>query len=294
VQINIIHNSDCIKGMESIESGSIDAIVTDPPYGIDFQCCHRSKEDRFTKIANDKKPFVEWLPEAFRVLKNTGAMYCFCRWDVRQAFMDTIEDSGFQIQDEVIWDRVIHGMGDLERKHGPRHDTIIFATKGNFKFPGKRPHSVITEPDFIELAKEFNLINESIQNGKIDASMVSVFTSNIAKLRDKKADKHYDSHGIPISGFDTEFASVLRESRVQGLKLNHPNEKPVRLIQRLICNLTNENDIVLDPFMGSGTTARAAQLTNRNFIGFELDSNYVQHGTTTTNEIANPDQLGLF
>lgn len=62
---------------------------------------------------------------------------------------------------------------------------------------------------------------------------------------------------------------------IKGTKL-HPSEKPVELMEHLIRNSTNENEIVLDPFMGSGTTAIAAINTNRNFIGFELDKQYYE------------------
>lgn len=59
-----------------------------------------------------------------------------------------------------------------------------------------------------------------------------------------------------------------------GFKRYHPTQKPVKLIEYLLSIHSNDGDIVLDPFMGSGTTAIAAMNTNRNFIGFELDKNY--------------------
>lgn len=57
-------------------------------------------------------------------------------------------------------------------------------------------------------------------------------------------------------------------------KMQHPTQKPTELIERLIKKFSDEGDIVLDPFLGSGTTAMACINTNRNYIGFELDENY--------------------
>lgn len=67
---------------------------------------------------------------------------------------------------------------------------------------------------------------------------------------------------------------IIASNRISGNKLIHPNEKPVDLLVELIKYTTNENDTVLDCFMGSGSTGIACANTNRNFIGIELDENY--------------------
>lgn len=155
----IIHG-DCLDAMPTIASNSVDAIVTDPPYGIDYQSewkrdvnGRRNNEKLFTpKIANDKNVFTEWLPEAFRITKDGGSILCFCRWDVQEIFRLAIESSGFKIKSQVIWDKVSHGMGDLVSSFGPQHEVIWFAIKGKFKFPGGRPKSIIRCPRVPPLA----------------------------------------------------------------------------------------------------------------------------------------------
>jgi len=67
---------------------------------------------------------------------------------------------------------------------------------------------------------------------------------------------------------------IIEEKRVSPNVLEHPNQKPVQLIETLIKQCTHEGDTILDPFMGSGTTGVAAIKNNRNFIGIELDENY--------------------
>lgn len=137
-------NGDCIVEMRHLETGSADSVVTDPPYGIDYQSARRiDKSTRLAKIANDGQPYVWFLPEAFRVLRDGGCLVCFCRWDVQEAFRQAIEWAGFEVKSQVIWDRGAHGMGDLNASFSPQHDVIWFATKGKFAFPGKRPSSIV-------------------------------------------------------------------------------------------------------------------------------------------------------
>ena len=135
---------DCLDVLRTIPAGSVDAVVTDPPYGMAYQSAWRTdKAERFDQIANDDAPFVWWLPEAMRVLKDGGSLACFCRWDSAEAFRQAIGWAGFTIGGQVVWDRMVHGMGDLTGAVAPMHDTIWFARKGRFEWPGSRLKSVL-------------------------------------------------------------------------------------------------------------------------------------------------------
>lgn len=138
----MVINGDCVTVMREIASNSIDVIITDPPYGIDFQSSRTTETKRKPKIANDKRPFIWFLPEAFRVLKTGGCLLCFTRYDVENDFRWAMELAGFETKAQLIWDKIGHGMGDLSGNFAPQHENIIFATKGRFTFPGKRPKSV--------------------------------------------------------------------------------------------------------------------------------------------------------
>lgn len=139
----IIHG-DCLDVLKRGTAESIDCIVTDPPYGIDYQSAWRTDKTKWKpKIANDKTPFTAWLPDAYRVLRTGGGMACFVRYDVEHEFREAMKAAGFIVKAQIIWDKVIHGMGDLRGDFAPCHENIIFATKGRFTFPGKRPKSVI-------------------------------------------------------------------------------------------------------------------------------------------------------
>ena len=122
---------------------SVDAIITDPPYGINYHT-----KGTGASIKNDKSPFIWFLYDAFRVLKSgdsgRGSLICFTRWDVEQTFIDAMKLAGFQVKSEVIWDKVMHGMGDCKAQFAPTHENVVFAVKGKFSFPGKRPRDVVT------------------------------------------------------------------------------------------------------------------------------------------------------
>ncbi len=120
----------------------MDAIITDPPYGINYV------SQTGASIKNDKSPFIWFLYDAFRVLKSgesgRGSLVCFTRWDVQQVFIDAMKLAGFNVRNEVIWDKVIGGQGDLKAQFSPSHENIIFAIKGKFSFPGHRPKDLVT------------------------------------------------------------------------------------------------------------------------------------------------------
>ena len=142
--LNTLIKGDCIDVLRTFDDNSIDSIITDPPYGIDFQSARRTDKSKWKpKIANDKSPYIWWLAEAFRVLKENRAMLCFTRYDTEEIFRIAMRVAGFKDKAQIIWNKKIHGMGDLFGDFAPQHENIIFATKGNFKFPNKRPHSLL-------------------------------------------------------------------------------------------------------------------------------------------------------
>jgi site-specific DNA-methyltransferase (adenine-specific) len=141
---NTIHCGDCLDVLRTLPDNSVDSVVTDPPYGIDYQSAWRTAEKRKPKIANDETPFIWWLYDAARVMREGAALACFCEWRHEEKFRMAIECAGLTIRSQCIWDRDWHGMGDLKSSFSPCHDIIWFATKGKgFAFPKKRPSSVL-------------------------------------------------------------------------------------------------------------------------------------------------------
>lgn len=130
---------DCLEILPTLLDGCVDLVCTDPPYGIDYQSTRRTDRSQWKpKIANDKTPCLEWLPMA-----GGGRLVCFCRWDVEADFVMAIREAGYDIKSQVIWDKMIHGMGDLEGEFAPQHENIVYATKQRWTWPGSRPKSIL-------------------------------------------------------------------------------------------------------------------------------------------------------
>jgi len=135
---------DCLEVMRGMEAGSVDVVVTDPPYGIDYQSARRIDKTQWKpKIRNDKKPFLGWAHEVGRITKR--AIYIFYRWDVQEEFLKEIKKAGFSPKSQIIWDKVVHGMGDLKGEYAPQHENVLFGTKNGFEFTGKRPRTIIRQ-----------------------------------------------------------------------------------------------------------------------------------------------------
>lgn len=131
--------ADCTRTLQLIPDGCVDAVITDPPYGIGYKAW-RVK----TEILNDDGPFVWWLRDAMRVLRPGGALVCFTRWDVQEAFRLAIGWAGLRVRSQVVWDKGVHSMGDCDTQFGARHEVAWFAVKQRgFKFYNGRPQSVI-------------------------------------------------------------------------------------------------------------------------------------------------------
>ena len=143
MEVNKIYLGDCLEIMKQLPDKSIDCIITDPPYGIDYQSKKTDKSKRFDKILNDKQPFIWFLYDSFRILKDDSCILVFCRWDTQEAFKKALEWSGFRVKSQIIWDREHHGMGDLSGCPAPCHDVIWFAVKGKYKLPNKRPKDIV-------------------------------------------------------------------------------------------------------------------------------------------------------
>ena len=135
---------DCLELMKGIPSGSVDLVLTDPPYGIDYQSQWRKDKAQWKpKIKNDKTPFVDFIPQLKRILSDNGAAMIFTRWDVQQRFIDALVSSGLSVKNILIWDKVVHGMGDLKRAYGSRYESVIFCANNGFRFNGKRPTDIM-------------------------------------------------------------------------------------------------------------------------------------------------------
>jgi site-specific DNA-methyltransferase (adenine-specific) len=145
--MNKLMQGDCLERMKEIPDGSVDMILTDPPYGMDFQSNRRVVKDKFSKIKNDNN--VDWLPnflkECHRTMKENTSIYCFCSWHKIDIFKQETEKI-FKIKNVIVWVKNNHGSGDLKGAYAPKHEFIIYAHKGRSLFREKRIPDVMEFP----------------------------------------------------------------------------------------------------------------------------------------------------
>ena len=141
MELNKIYNEDCLEGMKRIPDKSVDLIVTDPPYLINYQTNRRkNKEHRFNEtILNDNDPDVisEYIKGCHRIMKENTAMYMFCSFDKVDFFKQELEKY-FTIKNMIVWVKNNHTAGDLEAQFGKQYELVFLVNKGRAPFNGKR------------------------------------------------------------------------------------------------------------------------------------------------------------
>lgn len=141
MELNKIYNEDCILGMKNMESESVDLVVTDSPYLVNYKTGHRKdKTHRFNKvILNDdnEQLIIDYINECYRILKNNSAMYMFCSADKVDFFKQQLEKK-FKIKNMIIWVKNNHTAGDLKGSFGRKYEIIFLVVKGKKHFNGKR------------------------------------------------------------------------------------------------------------------------------------------------------------
>ena len=136
-----LYNGDCLEIMDKlIEQGiKIDAIITDPPYGMNFQSNRRKVKEQFNKIKNDDN--LDWLNDfidkCYSILADDSSVYMFCSWHNIDKFKVAVE-SKFKIKNIIVWIKNNHGSGDLKGAYAPKHEFVIYAHKGRSLFRKKK------------------------------------------------------------------------------------------------------------------------------------------------------------
>jgi site-specific DNA-methyltransferase (adenine-specific) len=139
--MQLIHG-DCLELMKEIPDKSIDLIVTDPPYLINYKTNRRKdKTHKFcTEINgdNDEELIRNYMAECFRILKDNSAMYCFCSAKTLNTFTSISKSSGFKLKNTIIWVKNSWTAGDLKAQFGQQYEPLLLLNKGRKEFTGKR------------------------------------------------------------------------------------------------------------------------------------------------------------
>jgi site-specific DNA-methyltransferase (adenine-specific) len=270
---NEVLQGDCLENLKLLDSNVVDLIYLDPPFFT--QKTHKlskeneeySFEDKWDSIIQYKDYIKERLAECKRVLKDSGSIFLHCDKTASHYLRVALDEVfGYELfQSEIIWTyrRWSNGKKGLLNSH----QIIFFYTKTkDFKFNQKyQDYSPSTNLDQIFQDRERDDNGKSVY--KKDKNGNIIFNQN------KK--------GVPLGDvWDIPYLNPKAKERV-----GYPTQKPILLLERIIELTTDPNDLVLDPFCGSGTTLVTSKILNRKFLGFDISQNAVD---LTKKRLQNP------
>ncbi len=243
-----LHCGDCMELLKKLPDSAVDLVITSPPY-----CIGKAYEDPSNDVDFFRNQHITMFDELYRVVKPGGSVCwqvgyhisekcvvpldCII-YDIFTSHSEKLEYS-FILRNRIIW-TFGHGLNSINRFSG-RHETIMWFTKGK----------------------------------------QTVFNLNDVRVPQKYPGKRYykgpnkgQLSGNPLGKNPSDVWDIPNVKAKHVEKTEHPCQFPVALPQRLIKALTLPYALVLDPFMGSGTTGVAALLEGRRFAGAELSKNY--------------------
>jgi adenine-specific DNA-methyltransferase len=281
--LNQIILGDCVEELKKLPDRSVDLIVLDPPY---WKVINEHWDYQWRTESDYAKWCLEWFTELSRVIKLSGSLYLFGYMRNLVYLYKDILDLGFIFRQQIVIDKGMQALGGR-------------ATKGYKMFPNVTESLLFfifdSKPfikDFLkERQRALNLTSLDINKllgVKINGGGVwSLYTGeNILaqvptremweKLQQAlKFDMPYEEIGQTFN-IEMGITDVWTDIKFYKEKRHHPTQKPVDLIKRIISASTHEGMVVLDPFMGAGSTALAAMELKRHFIGMELEKGYVK------------------
>lgn len=243
-----LFNEDCRQLLSRLPDESIDLVITSPPY-----CMRKAYEDPHNDIETFKKQHKDIFNDLYRTLKIGGSICwqvgyhisdkCVIPLDyiIYNIFtsMSRTYENPLILRNRIVW-TFGHGLNSTTRFSG-RHEIILWFTKGK---------QTVFNLDSIRIPQKYP--------GK----------------RSYKGPNKGQLSGNPMGKNPSDVWDIPNVKANHIEKTEHPCQFPVAIPQRLIRALTNKDDLVLDPFMGSGSTGVAALVEGRRFIGTEIQKKY--------------------
>lgn len=294
-QINTAYNIDCLEGLKSVPDESIDLVIADPPY---WKVVGEKWDYQWRTEADYVEWSILWFTEIARVLRKGGTFYCFGYFRTLALLIPHLDALGFDLRQQIIIDKgmkSVSGRATKNYKMFPNTtESILFMIKDNKPFI--KPFLKSRQVALGLSAKE---INEALGVKSNGGGMWSIYTGKniceqfpteelwkkLSKILDfdmpynRLAQTYNPQMGLTDVWNDIDF---YKENRY------HPTQKPIKLIERLIIASSNTGDIVLDPFMGAGSTLIASKNLDRRCLGFELDAQFCEIANNRANGIASP------
>jgi len=257
IEYNKIYNEDCLITMSKINDGLIDLTLTSPPYD-DLRTYNTHLSGNKTEFNGYSFPFEDIAKELFRITKNGGVVV----WVVGDA-TNKGSETGTSFRQALFFKKCGFDL----------YDTMIYQKTGT-PFPQKTRYNQTFEYMFVFSKGKPNTFNP-IMKKNITAGAVR----NSRKFRNADGEMIPGFNGKPVNEYGIEnniwlIKNGMNKSTKDIVAFEHPAIFPEELAAKHIITWTKEDDLVYDPFMGSGTTAKLSIQLGRNWIGSELDFTY--------------------
>jgi site-specific DNA-methyltransferase (adenine-specific) len=239
---NALFLGDALAILPRLPAASVELLIADPPYNMDkdFGSVRGKRMD-----SSDYEEYTRaWLKAALPLLKAGASAYVCCDWRCSGSVQRALEGTGLIVRNRITWEREKGRSSARNWKNA--HEDIWFATVSNeYRFDPKavRQRRRVRAPyrDEDGRPKDWELGPEG-------------------RYRDTAASNLWTDLSVP-------FWSMSENT-------SHPTQKPEKLVSKLILASSRPGELVLDPFLGSGTTAVAARKLGRRYIGIEMDSEH--------------------
>ncbi|HFU2807540.1 TPA: site-specific DNA-methyltransferase [Campylobacter coli] len=257
----MLYNDDCLNILNKMDACCIDMIYLDPPFFTQKKqklINSNGKKYEFSDNWESREDYLKYmrirLLEMKRVLKETGNLFLHCDSNASH-YLKILLDEIFcekNFRSEIIW--TYKRWSNSQKGLIPNHQIILFYSKSDkFHFNTLYcDYSATTNIDQILQERERNEIGKVVYKKNKNGDIIN--------SKEKK--------GVPLSDvWDIPFLNPKAKERI-----GYPTQKPLELLDRIIKIGSNENDLIFDPFCGSGTTLVSAKLLNRKYIGVDINS----------------------
>ncbi|QOR36052.1 site-specific DNA-methyltransferase [Clostridium sp. 'deep sea'] len=235
---NKIINQDLLQASKYLPKKSVDLMVLDPPYNLTKK--FNSSVFHSRSYSEYQQVFENWLKTLMPLLKDTASVYICSEWNTSIPIFE-IANKYLKIQNRIVWQRE-KGRGAKRNWKNNSEDIWFCTVSDDYYF----------DVDAVKVRKK----------------VIAPYRNNEGKPKDWKqegSDRYRMTFPSNIwTDLTVPFWSMKENTP-------HPTQKPEKMLAKIILASSKEGDIVLDPFLGSGTTAVVAKKLNRNYIGIELD-----------------------
>lgn len=272
---------DCLEQLKNIKDESVDLIYLDPPFFTQkkqkLKTRDNSKEYSFDDCWDSINEYIDYIKlrliECRRVLKPTGSIFLHCD-KTASHYLRVALDEVFgmeNFQSEIIWSYKRWSNSKVGLLNN--HQNIYFYSKTkNFKF-----NTIYT--DYSPTTNVDQILQERVRDENFKATYKIDENGKVVIGKEKK--------GVPLSDvWNIPFLNPKAKERT-----GYPTQKPILLLEQIIKIATDEGDLVLDPFCGSGTTLVAAKLLNRRYMGIDISKDAVE---LTKQRLENPIKTSSF